>query len=54
MNPAPPASPIAPGPRRRLLRIACAFALGALAGVCAHYLVYRLSLPSTPFIYVAF
>lgn len=45
-----------PNPSRtaRLLRVACALCLGALAGVCLHYILYRLSLPSTPFIYVAF
>lgn len=39
---------------RRYLKTICAVCLGALAGVCAHYIAYRLSLPSTPFIYVAF
>lgn len=29
-------------------------ALGALIGVFFHYLLYRLSLPLQPFIYVAF
>jgi ABC-type Mn2+/Zn2+ transport system permease subunit len=28
--------------------------LGLLVGVLGHYLIYRLSLPSKPFIYVAF
>jgi hypothetical protein len=35
-------------------RAALSLLLGAAAGVCLHYLLYRLSLPSTPFIYVAF
>lgn len=30
------------------------FALGALLGLFLHYLLYRLSLPIEPFIYVAF
>lgn len=50
MNSAPQPSSV----RRRLVRVVCAFLLGACVGVCAHYIVYRLSLPSTPFIYVAF
>lgn len=37
-----------------LLKTLCALALGFAVGVVAHYLVYRLSLPSSPFIYVAF
>jgi hypothetical protein len=28
--------------------------IGLLAGVFAHYLLYRLSLPTEPFIYAAF
>jgi len=39
---------------QRWARILAATILGAMAGVCFHYLLYRLSLPSTPFIYVAF
>ena len=31
-----------------------ALALGLLVGAFFHYLLYRLSLPSKPFIYVAF
>jgi hypothetical protein len=30
------------------------FAVGILAGVFFHYLLYRLSLPAKPFIYVSF
>ncbi len=35
-------------------RTALAMILGIIAAVCVHYVIYRLSLPSTPFIYVAF
>ena len=48
----PPATP-----RARplaLWRFLLALVLGLLSGVCLHYVVYRLSLPSKPFIYVAF
>ena len=38
----------------RLTRLAASLLLGLLVGVLAHYLIYRLSLPSKPFIYVAF
>jgi hypothetical protein len=38
----------------RLARLAASLLLGLLVGVLAHYLIYRLSLPSKPFIYVAF
>lgn len=31
-----------------------ALVLGLLVGVFGHYMIYRLSLPSSPFIYVAF
>jgi hypothetical protein len=47
----PPSAPRPPAPARRVL---LALLLGVMAGVTFHYLVYRLSLPSTPFIYVAF
>ena len=36
------------------LRNIGALLLGVFVGVCFHYMLYRLSLPSTPFIYVAF
>lgn len=41
-------------PFRALARIAVSLVLGLLVGVVLHYLIYRLSLPSKPFIYVAF
>jgi len=48
-----PTSP--PPPLLRLLaRIATSLVLGLLVGVLFHYLIYRFSLPSQPFIYVAF
>ncbi len=47
-----------PAPRRSTLRTAVrvviSLALGLLVGVVLHYLIYRLSLPSKPFIYVSF
>ncbi|WP_158277354.1 hypothetical protein [Opitutus sp. ER46] len=49
MNP-PPAT----RPSGRRWRAVAAFLLGAAAAVVLHYLIYRLSLPSAPFIYVAF
>lgn len=36
------------------LRGIVALLLGLLVGVFFHYLIYRLSLPSKPFIYVSF
>lgn len=44
----------APTLLRRLARYAVSLALGLLVGVLCHYLIYRFSLPSKPFIYVAF
>jgi hypothetical protein len=38
----------------RWCRVTLAILLGACAGICLHYVLYRLSLPSKPFIYVAF
>ena len=38
----------------RFARGLAALVLGLLLGVFFHYLLYRLSLPSKPFIYVAF
>lgn len=49
MNPSPPPEPIAGG-----ARIARLFALGVVLGLFLHYLLYRISLPVEPFIYVAF
>jgi hypothetical protein len=45
-----------PPPRRpvRFFRALIALTLGLFVGVCFHYVLYRLSLPSKPFIYVAF
>lgn len=47
-------APTPPSLVRRVARIVVALALGLFVGVVAHYLIYRLSLPSKPFIYVAF
>lgn len=47
----------APPPRKKTivsLRNVVALMLGLFVGVCFHYMLYRLSLPSKPFIYVAF
>ena len=41
-------------PRRTWWRVIGGLLLGMLAGICLHYLLYRLALPSKPFIYVAF
>ena len=35
-------------------RLLAGFILGLLMGIFFHYLAYRYSLPSRPFIYVAF
>ena len=43
-----------PKKRSRVTRALAALVLGLLVGVFFHYLLYRLSLPSRPFIYVAF
>jgi uncharacterized membrane-anchored protein YhcB (DUF1043 family) len=40
--------------RRFSAKTWAALALGILIGVFFHYIFYRLSLPSKPFIYVAF
>lgn len=37
-----------------IVRVFTSLVLGLLVGVLAHYMIYRLSLPSKPFIYVAF
>jgi hypothetical protein len=39
---------------RRILWAAASLVLGVAAGVFLHYLLYRLSLPTEPFIYVSF
>ena len=36
------------------MKVMVSLVIGALIGVFAHYLLYRMSLPSEPFIYVAF
>lgn len=64
MNPRPPdhrppagdsgLPPPPPGRLRHLARIAASLLLGLLVGVLAHYLIYRFSLPSKPFVYVTF
>jgi high-affinity Fe2+/Pb2+ permease len=42
-------------PRRgRIVRVVVSLALGILIGGLFHYLLYRFSLPSKPFIYVTF
>jgi hypothetical protein len=46
-------SPASPPDHPRLRKFA-ALTLGLLLGVFFHYLLYRLSLPSNPFIYVSF
>jgi hypothetical protein len=38
----------------RILSVAARFLLGVALGVMFHYLLYRISLPVEPFIYVAF
>ena len=43
-----------PTPSRSRWRTLIALTLGLLIGVFFHYMLYRLSLPSKPFIYVAF
>lgn len=47
-----------PRPVRRklasLARWVVALLLGAIVGVIFHYMLYRFSIPSKPFIYVAF
>lgn len=51
MSPPPPARrPLF----RRLARVGVSLMLGLLVGVVFHYLIYRFSLPSKPFIYVSF
>jgi hypothetical protein len=40
--------------KNRFKVISLSIILGLLVGVTFHFLLYRLSLPSKPFIYVAF
>jgi hypothetical protein len=49
-DPAPADSP----PRPPARALAWRFALGVGLGLFLHYLLYRISLPIEPFIYVAF
>ena len=37
-----------------LVRVILSLVIGAMVGMLSHYLVYRLSLPVQPFVYVAF
>jgi len=39
---------------RRIFWAGVSLALGLAGGVFLHYLIYRLSLPTEPFIYVSF
>lgn len=43
-----------PPPVRQALRIAGSFLAGLAAAVIVSYVLYRVALPSKPFIYVAF
>jgi hypothetical protein len=56
MKPAAPASttPPAEPPRPMRATLLWRFTLGAVLGLFLHYLLYRISLPIEPFIYVAF
>jgi len=45
---------LAPMSARRLFWAVFSLAAGAVGGVFLHYLIYRLSLPTEPFIYVSF
>jgi hypothetical protein len=38
----------------RLFRWVVSFGIGAVLGVLAHYVLYRMTLPVEPFIYTAF
>ncbi|HEY5078955.1 MAG TPA: hypothetical protein VII43_03880 [Opitutaceae bacterium] len=42
------------GRNARAMRFVLSLAIGLLIGVFFHYLLYRYSLPSNPFIYAAF
>lgn len=39
---------------RKIVWACASLVLGLAAGVFLHYLIYRLSLPTEPFIYVSF
>jgi hypothetical protein len=41
-------------PRKPFVRVVASLVLGLLIGGLFHYLLYRFSLPSKPFIYVNF
>jgi hypothetical protein len=41
-------------PVQKIFGVALSLALGLAGGVFLHYLLYRLSVPVEPFIYVAF
>jgi len=43
-----------PQPYQKLATYACSFAMGLLMAVLFSYVLYRLGLPSKPFIYVSF
>lgn len=47
-------SSVSPAPRPTRVTLLWRFALGAALGLFLHYLLYRISLPIEPFIYVAF
>ena len=39
---------------QKLFPIACSLVTGVIVGLILHYVLYRIGLPSKPFIYVAF
>jgi hypothetical protein len=43
-----------PPPLQRVATYACSFLMGVVLAVLLNYALYRLGLPSKPFIYVAF
>ena len=43
-----------PPSTRKLVIVAVSLSSGLLAGAVLHYILYRVELPSKPFIYVAF
>ncbi|HXN34862.1 MAG TPA: hypothetical protein VN877_01745 [Opitutaceae bacterium] len=43
-----------PSPYQRMATYASSFLMGLVAGIIFNYVLYRLGLPSKPFIYVAF
>ncbi|MBI5426140.1 MAG: hypothetical protein HZA32_18865 [Opitutae bacterium] len=55
-HPTPPPAPVprSEPPRPSARRLLGLFLLGAALGLFLHYLLYRISLPIEPFIYVAF